>query len=143
MSIQEPSTRSSYDDYVREREAARRELVGMTYFVTSNWLTALLWRLFLGRKRIPIRRIRVFRVNDCDWVAARTSDEAVKWYCLSTGLPRDEAIEEYLLQECDLKKVAFYRDEYRAGEPNCSLKDLIREHANGILFPQVIASTEY
>lgn len=133
----------SIEDYKREREREWEEARLMSYFITSNWFTALFWRWFRGERRIPIGRIKVFRVNDCDWVAARTCDEAVNWYCLETGLPRDEAIDEDLLKECDLNKVIFFWDEDRTGDPNCSLKDLIREHPNGTLFPQVIASTEY
>ncbi len=142
MSTQQDD-KSTLEHCVCERRMFLLELSKISYSITRNWFTALLWRWFRGQKRVPVSRIRVYRLNDCDWVAARTCDEAIQWYCLETGLPRDEAIDESSLQECDLDRVRYFWDEDRSGEPTASLRGLIKVHAGGNLFPQVVASTEY
>lgn len=37
---------------------------------------------------------KIFRLNECDWVAANTLEEAIEWYLKETGLPEDEALDE-------------------------------------------------
>lgn len=37
---------------------------------------------------------KIFRLNDCDWVASNTMEEVIEWYLNETGLPEDEALYE-------------------------------------------------
>lgn len=36
---------------------------------------------------------KIFNLNDCDWVAANSLEEAIGWYLKETGLPADEALD--------------------------------------------------
>lgn len=36
---------------------------------------------------------KIFKLNECDWVASNTIDEAIEWYLNLTGLPEDEALD--------------------------------------------------
>lgn len=37
---------------------------------------------------------KIFKLNECDWVAANTLEEAIEWYLKETGLPEEDALEE-------------------------------------------------
>lgn len=42
--------------------------------------------------------MKVFKMNDCDWVASKSMEEAIAWYKKETGVEDDELD----VRECDL-----------------------------------------
>lgn len=96
--------------------------------------------------------MKVFRMNEFDWVAAKSLDEAVKWYLKEFGLTREEiepkevSLDETMLYPCDrlneseLEKsgefVLFY------GEPHVRMTFREVLERDKIDEPCVIASTE-
>lgn len=48
--------------------------------------------------------LKVYRLNEEDFVAAESQEKAISWYMEETGLPREEAINEHYLSESDLEK---------------------------------------
>lgn len=45
--------------------------------------------------------MKVFRLNDCDWVAAKSLKEAKEWYMNETGVSEDECDKDL---ECSLEQ---------------------------------------
>ena len=55
--------------------------------------------------------IKVFMMNDYDWVAAESLEEAIKWYCESLELPRDEVCDDpHGVTEDKLNELKFYEE---------------------------------
>jgi len=48
---------------------------------------------------------KVFQICDCDWVAARSKEEAIEWYLKKTGLDKEEIYEEP--EECSLDNTMY------------------------------------
>jgi len=92
--------------------------------------------------------IKVFRMNDCDWVAAETSEDAVVYYldmisAKNTPEDRFEYLEEPIeaLGDDDMKKLQFHDPE--AGTKHSFADQLEAEKEAGRKFPSFFASTEY
>lgn len=45
--------------------------------------------------------MKVFKLNDCDTVAAKSIEEAIKWYMREYGVDEDECEDD---TECDIEK---------------------------------------
>lgn len=94
--------------------------------------------------------VRVWKMNDYDWVAARTLREAINEYCSVTGCARFQAVEDKpeALDDSEMRRLTFLTDEEEPGAPG-SLKrhsyavELALRIARGEQFPQMFASTEY
>lgn len=86
---------------------------------------------------IETANIKAFKLNDCDWIAAQTLEEAIGWYLKETGLDRGEAIDD---PREVLLTLPVYSDEVRSGSPDTTLAGLISQHVlQGFTFPCVIA----
>jgi hypothetical protein len=62
--------------------------------------------------------MKVFKMNDCDWVAANSAEEAIKWYMKEFGVGRDEIYDE--LEEESLDREIW--DYYNGKDRNVVLK---------------------
>lgn len=101
--------------------------------------------------------IRVWRLNDCDWVAARTLTEAIDCLCKITGISRAEAVDESdkprALTVGELAKLTFVTDEEEdnvTAIEGCPVYkrhsfavELQRRMDRGDEFPCYFASTEF
>lgn len=101
-------------------------------------------------------KLRVWRLNDCDWVAARTLTEAIDCLVAVTGIRRDEATdgEARALSASEMRRFTFHSDEE---EENVSRIDdagpIYKRHSfakqlqilvdDGTQFPCYFASTEF
>lgn len=56
------------------------------------------------------REIKVFRLNEFDWVAAETKEQAIEWYMKETGLTEDESVDDAFYKECDIDKDFLFVD---------------------------------
>jgi hypothetical protein len=45
--------------------------------------------------------MKVFRLNEYDWVYAKNLEQALEWYMDQTGLDEDEAFDEHYFEEID------------------------------------------
>lgn len=90
-------------------------------------------------------RIKVWTMNDCDWVAAGTLEEAREYYKEITGMDHDECnfddgSEEPISDEA-MDKMKFHDE--GLPEPITFRQQLDRLLAQGQQFPMFFASTEY
>ena len=85
--------------------------------------------------------MRVFKLNEYDWVAAETMEEAIEWYLKETGLSREDAIDEPEEEEYLDSKMRV--DEAMDSE-QITLKEQISRHIQaGEPFPLLLCSTEF
>ena len=88
--------------------------------------------------------IKIYYMNDYDWVAASSLKEAVKWYAESYELSEDEACEDpHELTEHALKGLKFYEDWAERNHPITFYDRLNNIVSEGRDFPCLFASTEY
>ena len=91
-------------------------------------------------EQLTLENMRVFAMNDCDWVAAPSREAAVAWYLRSTG---GFGSVDVPVKECSLDTVCFKE----AGNPEAgqtTFRALIEPYLkNGPADPFVCASTEY
>lgn len=88
--------------------------------------------------------IKVFKVNDCDWVAASTPEEALECLKTITDVEGDEVAEE--LSDDDMNEFEFHSEE--KDEHGDSIKIPFRQQLNkmvaaGEKFPTFFASSEW
>ncbi len=89
--------------------------------------------------------IKIFKMNDCDWVAAETINEAILCIAESSGMPEAEiealkASEEYPQEVSD---VELDRLQFAEGPIKRSFREELRARlVDGEEFPQFFASTE-
>lgn len=96
--------------------------------------------------------MRVFKVNDCDWVAAKSFDEASEWYIKEYGAEDDECWLEYEsslddkvwvgiddLSEEELRMTQTIKD----GFAHKTYKWVMEHIYQNKQTPYLIASTEY
>ena len=86
--------------------------------------------------------IKVYRLNEYDWVAAESMEEAIEWYCRTTGVARSEATDEDVreLDEREMERTVFTLedgDQISFAEQLERCLDAEREA------PFLFASTEY
>lgn len=86
-----------------------------------------------------LKDVRVFRLCECDAVAAYTLDEAIEWYKEQTGLADDELYprEEIKILSPDYK---VYKDAYNS-EEMITLSELVDQEWRGE--PFIACSTEW
>lgn len=86
--------------------------------------------------------IKIFRVDDCDWYAAKTQDEAIKKAMHDSGESRQYYEEEggSELSEESMLKLKYVEDDGTEKTFRKKLDELIAE---GCHFPCMFASTEY
>lgn len=90
-------------------------------------------------------KIKVFKMNDCDWMAAKTITEAKKAYLelvVLGSLDDDEAFDDP--SELGPKAMAHFR--YHDTDQNTSRSfqdELEARIARGVVFPEYFATTEY
>ncbi|WP_346234522.1 hypothetical protein MKY04_12715 [Lysinibacillus telephonicus] len=104
---------------------------------------------------------KIFKLNDYDWVAAETMDEAIEWYKNETGLSEEDAIDSpYEITEPNkllitIERVNKDEAEYKRYE---KLQEKYMEHEESSVFkvpadellavewegkPYLLCSTEY
>ena len=87
----------------------------------------------------------IYRVNDCDWYAAYSLEEAIGACCEDTGMSRGEACDEpYQVSEADMDQLV-YVDDPGTGESvrRTFREELARMVGVGGLIPGFFATTEY
>lgn len=94
--------------------------------------------------------IRVWRMNDCDWVVARTKTQAVDYYLQFTGASRTEILADdpRPLTKRELELLTFFTEEYEEGDDGALKRHsfatelrLVIERGEPV--PTFFASTEF
>lgn len=96
--------------------------------------------------------MKVFQVNDCDWVAAKSFEEAKEWYMKEYGFAEDEIRGN---EECSLEEAMWVLLEDVPEEERYNIKEIKNDMAK-VTFkwvmenifknyyePYLIATTEY
>lgn len=87
--------------------------------------------------------IKIFKLNDCDWYAANTLEEAIAQCAEDTGIPKEEVADDaYEVGDHHLDELIF-KDEDRPDEEITFRQELQRMIDAGTKFPAMFASTEY
>ncbi|MEO4029983.1 hypothetical protein ABH313_18335 [Chromobacterium vaccinii] len=88
-----------------------------------------------------INGVRVFEMNDCDWVAARNKEDAIQFYG-DIAMPEDfENVQELSAQQLD--SLQFHVDDDRRGQTITFRQRLQQLVDAGETSPQLFASTEF
>jgi hypothetical protein len=93
--------------------------------------------------------MRVFRINDCDWWMARTSEDAKASYLEILGpMPDDEAFDDpHELSDAELDRLMFVdvddHDQPLKKTRRTFREELQRRIDAGVTVPEMFASTEY
>jgi len=88
--------------------------------------------------------MKVFSMNDYDWMAAETLEEAKATYLEHTGEDEGTLDDVCEVSAENMAKLQFRREPDEPGPQVCSFQDeLDRLVANGAKFPRFFASTEY
>ena len=91
--------------------------------------------------------IKVFSMNDCDWVAAETLEEAKSWYkdfCSSSSDPDEEVFDDpHEVSSEDMKKLKFNDEDGSKPVTRTFQEQLDRIVDRGEPFPLFFASSEY
>ncbi|WP_440030433.1 hypothetical protein [Chromobacterium amazonense] len=88
-----------------------------------------------------INGVRVYEMNDCDWVAARSKEEAIQFYG-EIAVPEDfENVQELSAQQLDGEQ--FHVGDDRRS-PTISFRQRLQQLVDGgETFPQLFATTEF
>jgi hypothetical protein len=133
------------DDYLdRAREVHAKKMEQMAeYEYEAVGLWRYIWsQLFLKGRYAYIGDIRVWKLNDFEWIAARTIEEGIEWYLLMTGVEWADAVDDPY--ECPLSTKMQRECEMEDGFDEVTFEEEIRYHAKrGGKFPMIIACTEY
>ena len=89
--------------------------------------------------------IKIFKMNDCEWVAGENLEDCEKFLCKLVQLPEDEIIDDpYELSEEQKENLIFREDVYDKNSIKRTFKEelelLIKK---GKKFPCLFATTEY
>ncbi|UGA37887.1 hypothetical protein JOS77_28780 [Chromobacterium haemolyticum] len=89
-----------------------------------------------------INGIRIFEMNDCDWVVARSKEEAITFYKSISADPKDwQDAEE--IDSSKLDRLRFCIEDSRSG-PTISFRARLQQIVdNGEDVPDLFASTEF
>lgn len=90
--------------------------------------------------------MKVFQLNDCDWYAAETLEEAIDCAVELTGVSREEIVEPsyspYELTEEQMNNHTMIDEDTK--EPVGSFTEVLAQRIKeGQMFPQLFASTEF
>ena len=93
-----------------------------------------------------MNKIKIFQINDYDWVAAETIDEAIACACSTFNLSEEEVYDESAAGELSEEKL----DEYKyyltddTDGPSRTFKQELESRINDKQeFPQVFATSEW
>ena len=89
--------------------------------------------------------VHIYKMNDYDWVAAKSMEEARTFYKDMTGLSDEEAFDgEYELDDEELDRLQFTEtDDFDKPTGKCSFREhLAHELTGGEVAPFFFASTE-
>lgn len=91
---------------------------------------------------LTLENVKVFQVNDCDWVAATSAEAAVAWYGQETDTGPHDGIDEPV-QECSLDTECWLRvDDH--GQGRTTYREIIRDYVSGGGYePFIVATTEF
>jgi len=82
--------------------------------------------------------MKVFFLDECDYVAAETLDDALDWYKRETGAPDIEEWSEVALDQ------TFWTGEIMGDGEELTFAEAIRlAHENKERFPQILATDSY
>ena len=90
--------------------------------------------------------MKIFKLNDCEWVAGENLEDCKKFLCNLTQSPEDEVIDDpYELSEEQKENLIFKEDNYNK---DSSVKRTFKEELEllikkGKKFPCFFATTEY
>jgi hypothetical protein len=84
--------------------------------------------------------IKIIQVNDCDWVAAETVEEAKEWYKKEFGSDDADVEEARELTDKEMETLSFKDEDQNRKHSFKEQLELMREA--GISFPAYFASTE-
>jgi len=89
--------------------------------------------------------IKIFKLNDCDWFAAETLEEAIECAKRECGYDADSFDDPYELGDDDLDRLQFqFTDDDDKPLETMSFRDaLAKRIADGEQFPYLFASTEH
>ena len=89
-----------------------------------------------------INGIRIYAMNDCDWVVARSREEAITFYKSISADPKDwQDAEE--IDSSKLDRLRFCIEDSRSG-PTISFRQRLQQIVdNGEDVPDLFASTEF
>lgn len=92
--------------------------------------------------------VRVWQMNDCDWVAARSLTDAIDCYMQFSGALREDVLAEEprQLTDADMRRLTFFCDEDEIpGVPkrHAFAVELKRLEEAGAAFPRFFASTGF
>jgi len=86
--------------------------------------------------------VRVWKMDDCDWVAAETLDEAIKEWESHVGLSAaEESLDPHLMSWKEMDAHTFHDPE--TGTTRSFSAELRNRVRRGEKFPQFFASTEF
>jgi hypothetical protein len=88
-------------------------------------------------------KIKIFKINDYEWIAAETMEEAIQCEIDICGVSREEAYDESVaheLSEEEMNTFFFIEDDQSKVPFVDKLNSLIKE---GVEFPCYFASTEF
>lgn len=86
-----------------------------------------------------VPQMRVFQFDECEWVVARTREEAVAFYIEHTGIQSDELE----VEEDSLETTMVWGDSPSTDEHVTFAEAIRRHHSAGTKFPEIIAGTDY
>ena len=91
--------------------------------------------------------MKIFSMNDCDWMAAETLEEATAVYLrdFGGGLDADEALDQpHEVSEAGMDRLRFHDDDAETPEDYRTFRQELQVRmARGDKFPCFFASTEY
>jgi len=86
--------------------------------------------------------IKIFKVNDCDWVAAENVKDALECLASVTDVYEGDVPEE--LTEEELDSHTFFDEDEGEGQERKSFRQRLAELVAAVeTFPQMFASSEY
>ncbi|AVG17803.1 hypothetical protein CFN79_19085 [Chromobacterium vaccinii] len=87
-----------------------------------------------------INGVRIFEMNDCDWVAARSKEDAIQFYG-EIAVPEDfENVQELSAQQLDTEQFHIGQTRY---SPTISFRQRLQQLVDaGEPVPQLFATTE-
>lgn len=89
-------------------------------------------------------KVRIYKVNEADWIAAHSLEEAERYYLKETWLPADEAIEDsHELSEAALDRLQRWDEDPDDGPRKSFREALADDLQNGLKAPYFFASTEW
>jgi hypothetical protein len=132
--------REDSNDLIVNYSEFRKKQQTREYKAYGWW--SVLWGHLFDENRVYVGNIKVFKLNECDRVAACTLQEAIEWYLVETGLEPGEGVDDP--HECPLSTTVKVESDFDDGWFESTYKKQILAHAKkGYRFPIIIASTEY